>query len=300
MKKAVVIDGNSLTYRAFYATYKQAEYAIEHDIIPNNAIRLMALMCFKIIENKNYDYALVAFDSVEKTFRAKQYAQYKAGRKKMPDALVQQLPVIKKVLGYMGFHIIAIPEIEADDIIGSFCKVMFNENIFTDVFSSDQDMLQLVNKITNVNILKTGVSDIKVYTDDNFLELYDGLRPNQVIDYKGIVGDSSDNLPGVKGIGKKTGLKLILKYDNLENIIKHKSDLSDNLRNKIELANDEPYLCKELATIKINVLDNSSSKDYLFIRPNYSALREIFMEYNINNLGKYLEPEQPTLFDGEN
>ena len=120
-----------------------------------------------------------------------------------------------------------------------------------------------------------------------------------MVDYKGIVGDSSDNLPGVKGIGKITGLKLILKYDNLENIINHKEDLSDNLKNKIIAANNEPYMCKELATIKMDVLTDTFSKDYLSKKINHSALKEIFDEYNINNLGKYLELDQPTLFDGE-
>lgn len=288
MDKAIVIDGNSLVYRMFYATYSLAEYSIQHNQQPVNALKLMIDTTFRLLKN-NYTYCLVAFDYGKKTLRHDVYEEYKSGRKKMPDELVSQLPLIKEALMYMGMNIISQEGIEADDFIGSFAKLMSKNNVEVDIYSSDKDMLQLVDENIHVNIIKTGLSDIVVHTLANFANLNHGLTPNQIVDYKGIVGDSSDNLPGVKGIGLKTCIKLLDKYQTLENIYENISDLTLVNQQKFLNSKESAFMCKKLATIDTNLFLNKNITDFTFKPTNYSALKAMIKKLNINGLDKYLE-----------
>lgn len=290
MKKAIVIDGNSLVYRMFYATFSLAEYSINHNQQPVNALKLMIDTVFRLLKN-NYTYGLVAFDHGKKTLRHDVYEEYKSGRKKMPDELVSQLPLIKEALEYMGMNIISQEGIEADDFIGSFAKLMSKNDIHVDIYSSDKDMLQLVDENIFVNIIKTGLSDIVINTISNFANLNYGLNPNQIVDYKGIVGDSSDNLPGVKGIGLKTCIKLLEKYNNLENIYENLNDLTPVNRQKFLDSRDSAFMCKKLATIDTSLFDNENINNFLFKKKNLSLLKSMIKKYNINGLDKYLDNE---------
>ncbi|GAA5414575.1 5'-3' exonuclease [Ureaplasma ceti] len=290
--KAVVIDGNSLTYRMFYATYNLAVYATEHNLYPVNALKLMMETCFKIKESGNYDYCLVAFDYGKKTFRHETFSDYKAGRKAMPQELVQQMPLIQEALQLMGFNVIKQEGIEADDFIGSFSKLMSENHVQVDVYSSDKDMLQLVNAFTSVYLIKSGLKDIQIHTLANFAELNYGLRPNQVPDFKGVVGDSSDNLAGVKGIGIKTGIKLLLKYDSLENIYNNLSELTVTNQKKFNESKEMALMCKQLATIDCQQLTDLSVRDFEFKKVNNAALLQMMDQYKINGLKKYLKEEQ--------
>lgn len=297
--RAVVIDGNSLTYRMFYATYNLATYAIEHNFQPVNALKLMIETCFKIKENGNYDYCLVAFDHGKKTFRHETYSDYKAGRKSMPLELVSQMPLIQEALKLMGFNVTSKEGIEADDLIGSFCKIMNNASVTVDVFSSDKDMLQLVNNLTSVNLIKSGLSDIQINNLSNFAELNYGLEPKQIPDFKGIVGDSSDNLNGVKGIGIKTGVKLLLKYNSLEEVYNHLDDLTPVNKKKFMDSKEDAYMCKDLATINKEQFDNFNISNFLFKPQQNSLLKQMLNKYKINGLNKYIKEdnEQIDLFN---
>lgn len=289
VKKALVIDGNSLAYRAFYATFKQAEYALEHDMQPVNALKMMIDLCFKLKNTHEYEYCLVAFDHAKKNFRHEIFKDYKAGRRQTPDAMISQLPLINQALEYMGYNVLSLAGIEADDIIGSFCQLMNHDNIGVDIYSSDRDMLQLVNDLNAVCLTKTGLSEIQVNNLANFKFLNHDLLPNQIPDYKGIVGDKSDNLIGVKGIGETTGLKLLLKYQTLENIYNHLDELSQTVANKFLDAKETALMCKDLATIKKDALNEFMIQDFSFKPQNNTMLKEMLTEYKIHGLDKYLE-----------
>jgi DNA polymerase-1 len=209
MKKALVIDGNSMVYRMFYASLNQLEYYKARNLQPANAIKLFLLVLLKILTQTKYDYALVAFDHQKKTLRHNEFAEYKAGRKPMPEDLFVQLPVLKELIEDLGVHVLSMEGIEADDIIGSYAKKNNKNGVEVDIFSSDKDMLQLVNELTVVNLMKTGISDIRKVSLETFKDNFFGLTPEQVNDFKGIAGDSSDNLMGVKGIGEVSAVNLL-------------------------------------------------------------------------------------------
>lgn len=286
-KKAVVIDGNSLIYRAFHATYSQAEWAASNNLLPINAIKLVAMMIFKILNEQKYDYALVALDSKAKTKRALVFANYKATRKPMDEKLVVQLPYIYELFQLMGLKTISEPGIEADDFVGSFANLMSKNQVYTHIYSSDKDLLQLVNVNTSVHLIKKGVNDIQINTISNFSDFNNGLLPHQIIDYKGLVGDSSDNLPGVKGIGHKTAISLIIKYNNLESIYEQIESLSLSTKNKLINNQQQALMCKSLATIETNLLNDFSLYDFSLEPYNVEQLDIFFDKLKINNMQTY-------------
>ncbi len=296
-KKALVIDGNSLMYRMFYATKNLADYAVMNNIIPVNAVKLMLETCLKL-HNQNYDYCLVAFDYGKKTFRHNQFKEYKDGRQQMPIELVNQIPLIKKSLEMIGFKHIALQDYEADDLIGTFCNLMSKNSIHVDVYSSDKDMLQLVNDFTYVHLIKSGLTNIIINTVDNFSNLNFGLTPNQIIDYKAIVGDKSDNICGVKGIGEKTGIELLVKYKSLENIYKNLNLLSKSLQTKFIDSKENAEIFQKIIAINCNVQSDifSEIENFKINQIDTNALKNFLHEYKIKNLEKYLLSEQIKLF----
>lgn len=277
----------------FYATYKLAQYAVENNLVPVNALKLMMETCFKIKKTGNYDYCLIAFDYGKKTFRHETFEDYKAGRKSMPLELVSQMPLIQESLKLMGYNVLSKEGIEADDLIGSFCKLMDEDEVNVDIYSSDKDMLQLVNQFNSVHLIKSGLTDIQINTLANFAELNYGLTPSQIPDFKGIVGDSSDNLSGVKGIGLKTGVKLLTKYQTLENIYTHLDELTPVNQNKFKEYEKNAYMCKQLATIDCHELDTYQVHDFAFQPTNLRQLYQMVKQYKISGLDKYfVEPEE--------
>lgn len=287
MKTAVVLDGNSLMYRMFYATIKLSQYAVDNNLVPVNAVKLMLETCLKVRQS-NYDYCLVAFDHGKKTFRHDIMAEYKEGRKEMPKELLMQIPLIKESLQLIGFNILSLEGIEADDIIGSFTKIMTDNKIHVDIYSSDKDMLQLVSDLSYVHLIKTGITNTTIYTINNFANLTAGLSPKQIPDYKGIVGDKSDNLSGVKGIGEKTGTDLIIKYHSLEDIYNNLDKLSLNLRDKFENYKQQALVCKSIATIKTTVLDGQLIDNFVMKNIDQPSISNFLKKYKINGLTKYL------------
>ena len=284
MKKAIAIDGNSLFYRMYYATKNQVDFAIKNNLTPNNGIKLMLSTINKLLTNTCYDYVFIAFDAGKKTFRHELMDEYKTGRSKTPDELIKQMNDTIRILSALGYYVISKDGIEADDLIGSFVKIMNNNDIYCDVFSSDKDLLQLVNEKCNVNLLKTGVSNIEVYNINNFEEKYYGLKPCQVIEYKAIVGDKSDKLIGINGVGEKTGIDLLLKYQTLENIYTNINDLSEKLKEKFITNIETGRLCKKMATILNDQFLDYDINDFKLKEKNFNIIKELINKYKLSKL----------------
>lgn len=284
MVKAIVIDGNSLVYRAYWATYKMLDYFKKNNLVPTNAVNLFTKSILNLFKDKQYDYGFIAFDHARHTFRSQMLDKYKANRKPMPDDLRTQLPMIFKMLETIGISFCSKEGYEADDLIGSFCKIMNDKQIIIDVFSSDRDMLQLVNDLTTVNLFKVGVSQVITYNLSNFKQLYYGLTPKQIIDYKAIVGDGSDNFPGIKGIGPKAAIKLLIKYDTLDNIYANLNNLSLKQKQQFENNKDMAYLCYKIATINKSLF-SENDLDYFRKKPfNKEKFISLVNEYKIPSL----------------
>lgn len=288
-KKALAIDGNSLMYRCFYATHNQLEYYQKNNLKPLNAFNLFVYSVLKLINSNHYDYAMIAFDHGKTTFRTEKYEKYKEGRKPMPIELVSQLNDIKKIPSLLGIIGMELPRYEADDIIGSFVKLMNKNNVEVEIYSSDRDMLQLVSNLTKVKLLKSGVSIIDEYNTNNFKEKFMGLTPEQIIDYKGIAGDGSDHLKGIPGIGPKTAVNMLLKYGNIENLYIHIDELTEKTKTNLLNNKQQAIDCKELATIVTNLFDDKIIDEFLRKPIQYDELYKIANENNLNHLKKYIE-----------
>ncbi|MDR2557850.1 MAG: 5'-3' exonuclease [Mycoplasmataceae bacterium] len=285
---ALVIDGNSLVYRVYYASYKQLELYKSENKTPLNAVKLFLLIILKIVHQKQYDYMLIAFDAKKKTNRHDTYKEYKGERKPMPEDLVVQLPIINKIMDQLKINYTKIDGFEADDIIGSYAKIMNEQKINVEIFSSDKDMLQLVNDLTVVTLFKTGISDTVTVNPQNFGEIFHGLTPKNVTDFKGISGDASDNLNGVKGIGPKTAAELILKYGSLEGIYEHIDELSESQKAKFIASKEHAVMCKALSTINCDVLDSINWETYRFQPIDKNVLMTIIQTYHFHGFDKYL------------
>ena len=283
-KKAIAIDGNCLFYRCFYATIKQLPYFESKKLKPTNALSLFIRIIVKLIKSNNYDYGLVAFDHSKDTFRKKKLKTYKEGRKKMPSELLCQISDIKKCVNLMGIKKIEAENFEADDIIGSFSKLMTQNNVYTEIFSSDKDMLQLINEFTIVKLLKTGISDFVEYNLNNFSSNFFGLFPNQVVDFKAISGDKSDHLQGIKGIGVKTSIELLKTYKTLDNIYLNLDNFTKKNKEKFVNAKDDVYLFKDLATIRTNLFDGFNLNDFKLGAINYIDLMNFTRANKLDSL----------------
>lgn len=289
MVKALAIDGNSLLFRCYYATAKMLDYYHKNNLIPTNAILLMVSTIFKLLNN-SYQYVFIAFDAHRKTFRNQIFPNYKMNRSKTPEDLIIQLGWVKKIISAMGIHHAAFDNYEADDLIGSFTKIMNDHNIVVDIYSSDRDLLQLITPLTNYHMFKVGLSKTILYTDNNFSSLFYGLKPNQVVDFKAIVGDSSDNFCGIKGIGPKTAASLLQKYGSLSEIYQHINELSQ--KNQQILVDDinkkNCQICYQIAKIKKDLFLSQSIDQFLKKKIDFEQFNEIIDFLKIPSLKKYI------------
>lgn len=287
MKKALVIDGNSLVYRVFWATFKMLDYYKKNNLTPTNATNLFIKAVIKLLYENNYDYAFVAFDHAKHTFRSEMLEAYKANRKPMPDDLRIQLPIIHSFLDTLGIYHQSKEGFEADDLIGSYCKLMNSNDVEVEVFTSDKDMLQLVNDKTHVNLFKTGISETIKYDLNNFGNLYHNLNPSQVIDFKAIVGDGSDNFCGIKGIGPKTAANLLLKYGSFRNIYDNLSQLPEAQAQKFIENKNSGELCYEIATIKCDLFNNTHIQEFVKRSQNPIEFVRLCSNYKLPSLIDY-------------
>ena len=283
MKKVILVDGNNILFRSYYATAYQGVIMRNSKGFPTNALYGFINMINKIIKEEEPSYILVAFDK-GKTFRHKKYATYKDGRSETPEDLKLQFPEAKKVLDAMGIKHFEIDNYEADDIIGTVAKIVDNEDEFiATIISSDKDLLQLISDEVDVKLLKT--SGFLRMDRDEFIKTY-GLEPIKMIDIKSLMGDSSDNIPGVKGIGEKTALKLLSEYKSLDNIYDNIDNIKGAVKEKLISDKENAYMSYDLATIYREVPINFELNDLKYNGINKEKFVDLLKEYEFNSLLK--------------
>lgn len=277
MEKVVLIDGNNLIFRSYYATAYRGELLSNSKGLPTNAIYAYVQMLIKIIAEEKPTHIMVAFDK-GKTFRHESYDDYKGGRNETPSELKQQIPYAKQITRAMGITVEELENYEADDIIGTYSKKIETEVLLV---SSDRDLLQLISPNVKIKLLK--MKDFIYYDEKSFYEDY-GIKPIEVIDLKALMGDSSDNIKGVTGIGEKTALKLIKEYHTIDNLYKN----IDNLKGKIKenLLNDKEsaYKSLELATIYLNVPIEVNLEKIVYKGSNEEELNSLLKELEFTSL----------------
>lgn len=298
-KKLILIDGNSIAYRAFFALP-----LLNNDKgVHTNAVYGFTMMLMKILEEEKPTHALVAFDAGKTTFRHKTFSEYKGGRQKTPPELSEQFPYIRELLKSYGIHHYELENYEADDIIGTLSLQGEKDGFEVVVISGDKDLTQLSSDNTTVYITRKGITDMESYTPSHIQEKY-GLTPERIIDMKGLMGDSSDNIPGVPGVGEKTAIKLLKEFDSLENLVQSIDKVSGKkLKEKLEEFKDQALMSKELATIFREAPLTITLEDTEFPGMQIEKLKEIFKELGFNSLleklGEAPEKEELVLEDIE-
>lgn len=288
MKKILLIDGNSLLFRAYYATAYGGQGSAgtllrSKDGTPTNAIFALANIMTKLLNDTPPDYVLVAFDSPEPTFRHKVFEDYKAGRKETPPELIAQFPLAIAMLEKMGMHTCKQAGVEADDIIGTIAKKAAIAGMQVEIFSGDKDFLQLIDEHIIVKLTKKGLSELQVMDKKALADEYE-LAPRQIIDLKGLMGDPSDNIPGIRGVGEKTALKLLKQYHTIEAVLE--ADIAGKLGERIKESKEIALLSKQLATIHCDVILDFSPEDLAYKGPNQQELLSFYQRYDMHSLLK--------------
>lgn len=291
-KLLILIDGNSLMNRAYYALPELMNKKGQH----TNAIYGFANILFKIMDTYKPSHISVAFDLKAPTFRHKQYDAYKGNRKKMPDELREQVEPLKKMIDAFGINRIELEGYEADDLIGTVAKNFEQDGFEVYIITGDKDALQLVSDKIKVLFTKKGISELDEYDPDKMTEKYE-LTPQQFIDLKGLMGDQSDNIPGVAGIGEKTGIKLLKEYGSIENIYMNIDEISKSVKAKLEAGYDMAFLSKSLATIMVDIplelkVDEFEKKDI-----DKNTLISLFSEFEFNSLIGKVGNDESALID---
>ncbi|GAV23559.1 DNA polymerase I [Carboxydothermus pertinax] len=286
MGKVVLVDGNSLLHRAFFALPPLKTSKGE----PTGAVYGFLTMLFKVIKDENPDYLAVAFDVSRKTFRSDQFSAYKGHRKEAPEELVPQFALVREVLKVLNIPYIELMGYEADDIIGHLSKVFVNHGHEVKIYTADRDMLQLVEEKVAVYLTKKGITDLVKMDLAKVQENY-GLKPIQLIDVKGLMGDPSDNIPGVPGIGEKTALDLIKTYGSLEEVLTHKEELKPKLKEKLTEHENLAKISKELATILREIPLEISLEDLKVKEPDYEEAAKLFTRLEFKSFLKEVEPK---------
>ena len=246
MNKLILIDGNSLSFRAFYALPLLSNKAGIH----TNAIYGFAMLLEKIMREEQPSHFLVAFDAGKTTFRHSKYSEYKGGRQSTPPELSEQFPYIRQLLDAYHIKHYELENYEADDIIGTLSKEANKQGFETIIVTGDRDLTQLATDNVTIYYTKKGVTDVDHYTPEFIAEKYDGLTPHQIIDMKGLMGDTSDNIPGVAGVGEKTAIKLLKQFETVEGVYDNIESVSGKkLKEKLENSHDDALMSKDLATI---------------------------------------------------
>ncbi len=282
MKKLLIIDGNSILNRAYYGIRPLTA----PDGTPTNAVYGFLNILLKHLDEESYDYLCVAFDVKEKTFRHKRYELYKAQRKPAPEDFLVQLPLMKEVLAAMNCMCMELPGYEADDIIGTVSKICDQSDVECNILTGDKDDLQLISDNTTVKLVVTrmGRTTTTDYHPEQFREKY-GIEPSEFIDVKALMGDASDNIPGVAGVGEKTAMSLIQNYKNIDYIYEHIDELEikEGVRNKLKNDRDNAYLSYELATIDRNAPIDFDFSAAVRCGYNESELAALFTRLNFRS-----------------
>jgi len=286
MKNLILVDGNNLLFRSYYATAYNGNFMKNSKGFPTNALFGFTNMINKILNEEKPTHIIVAFDK-GKTFRHEKYTEYKAGRIQMPDELKQQFPLAKELLTNMGITYYEIDNYEADDIIGTFAKFCEEDENYTGtIISSDKDLLQLISKTVDIKLLKS--KDYIRYNEETFKQDY-GIEPINIIDLKALMGDPSDNIPGVKGIGEKTALKLLQQYKTLDGIYDNIDSINGKTKEKLLNEKDNAYMSYEIATIYKEVPLEININDLEYKNPDIDKLNQLYEELEFYS---FLKKEQ--------
>ena len=297
--KFLVIDGSSLIHRAFFALPPLTTRKGQH----TGAVYGFLRMFHKLLQDVKPRWVAAAFDKSRKTFRNKLYADYKGQRKPTPPELKEQFPLCMEVLQSMGIPALELDDYEADDIIGTFAKKL-DPGLDVVIVTGDRDELQLIDNRTRVMYTKKGISDIKLYDNAAFAEDYEGLVPLQLIDLKGLMGDTSDNIPGVPGVGPKTALKLIAEYGSVENVLAHIEEVKGkSLKDKLASNKEQALLSKELATIYTDVPGLDLALDTYALKPLGENTRQMMADLEFrgffNQFGQIMGVEGSAAVTGD-
>ncbi len=277
--KFLVIDGSSLIHRAFFALPPLMNKQGLH----TGAVYGLCNMLLKLLEDVQPKYMAVAFDKSRKTFRTEMYADYKGQRKPTPPELSEQFPLSMKVLEAMNIRTLELDNYEADDIIGTFA-VHAPENVEVIIVTGDRDELQLIDNRTKVYYTKRGISDIQIFDEAEFAAAYEGLVPRQLIELKGLMGDTSDNIPGVPGVGPKTALKLIKEYGDVETVLENIEKVSGkSLKTKLAENKDAAILSKKLATIYTDAPMELAMENYE-LKPVQESAKALLQDLEFRNM----------------
>ena len=286
-KRAILVDGNNLLFRSYYATAYTGNTMKNSKGIPTNGLFGFVNMINKIINEEKPEYMMIAFDKGH-NFRQDLYDNYKDGRIATPDDLKVQFPIAKELCNLMGIKYIEIDNYEADDIIGTFARMADEDkNYNATIISSDKDLLQLISDEVDVKLLKQ--KDYIMMNKDTFFETY-GLEPIKMIDLKSLMGDASDNIPGVKGIGEKTALSLLQKYNSLDGVYEHIDEISGKTKEKLENDKDNAYFSYKLATIYKNIDFEYTFEDIKYNGPRVNELIDKYKELEFNSFLKTIKP----------
>ncbi|MGL5617800.1 MAG: 5'-3' exonuclease [Metamycoplasmataceae bacterium] len=285
--KILLIDGNLLLFKSFFATLYSHHKLVTNIGINTSAVHTFLLSFIKVVETYKPTHCFIAFDSGEKTKRHEKYEDYKAGREKAPIEIFEQKKIILEILNIMKIKHMSIQGYEGDDLIASLAVKFSNENEIL-VWSDDQDLLQLIDNNVSVIVKDNKSKQFMIKDINNFKSLH-GFEHYQIPDFKGISGDSSDNLPGIKGIGPKGAINLLNKYETLENIYQHITELTPSQQEKFLTSKDIAFLCKELAKLEMFLNIDITLEDIkINILLNEEVLN-VLIKYELNTIKKILQ-----------
>lgn len=289
MEELILIDGNSLLFKAFYATSDTGNYMVNRNGIPTNGVYGFARMVEKIIST-NPKYVIVAFDYGKKTFRNELLDTYKATRKETPQELVPQFALARE---YLTAHSITWYEVEGyegDDIIGTLVDFGEKNNLKVSVYTGDKDANQLISPQTTIYRTVKGVTELDIYNEQTLLDKY-GLKPDQFRDFLGLMGDSSDNIPGIKGVGEKTALKLLHQYGTIEGLQEHQDEIKGKMGEKIRAGMEDALMSKKVATILRDIPIDVDLEKATYQGYDYETLKSFYEKYDMNSLIKSMTTE---------
>lgn len=289
MEELVLIDGNSLLFKAFYATSYTGNYMVNRNGIPTNGVYGFARMVEKIIST-NPKYVIVAFDYGKKTFRNELLDTYKATRKETPQELVPQFALAREYLTAHNITWYEVEGYEGDDIIGTLVDFGEKNNLKVSVYTGDKDANQLISSQTTIYRTVKGVTELDIYNEQTLLDKY-GLKPDQFRDFLGLMGDSSDNIPGIKGVGEKTALKLLRQYGTIEGLQEHQDEIKGKMGEKIRAGMEDALMSKKVATILRDIPIDVDLEKATYQGYDYETLKSFYEKYDMNSLIKSMTTE---------
>lgn len=289
MEELILIDGNSLLFKAFYATSYTGNYMVNRNGIPTNGVYGFARMVEKIIST-NPKYVIVAFDYGKKTFRNELLDTYKATRKETPQELVPQFALAREYLTAHNITWYEVEGYEGDDIIGTLVDFGEKNNLKVSVYTGDKDANQLISPLTTIYRTVKGVTELDIYNEQTLLDKY-GLKPDQFRDFLGLMGDSSDNIPGIKGVGEKTALKLLHQYGTIEGLQKHQDEIKGKMGEKIRAGMEDALMSKKVATILRDIPIDVDLEKATYQGYDYETLKSFYEKYDMNSLIKSMTTE---------